>query len=52
MQKLTVKQQKFADEYIISGNTTQAALKARYSKKSTRFVDYENLTKHNIKGLH
>lgn len=33
MAKLTLKQQKFADEYIISGNATEAAIKAGYSKK-------------------
>lgn len=32
-QKLTQKQQRFVDEYIISGNATQAAIKAGYSKK-------------------
>lgn len=32
-QKLTLKQQRFIDEYIISGNATQAAIKAGYSKK-------------------
>ena len=31
--KLTQKQQRFVDEYIISGNATQAAIKAGYSKK-------------------
>ena len=31
--KLTLKQQRFADEYIISGNATDAAVKAGYSKK-------------------
>lgn len=31
MKKLTIKQQRFADEYIISGNATQAAIKAGYS---------------------
>ncbi|WP_423215862.1 terminase small subunit [Streptococcus equinus] len=30
---MTLKQQKFADEYIISGNATQAAIKAGYSQK-------------------
>lgn len=30
---MTIKQQRFADEYIISGNATQAAIKAGYSKK-------------------
>lgn len=33
--KLTIKQQRFADEYIISGNATEAAIKAGYSKKYT-----------------
>lgn len=32
MKKLTIKQKKFADEYIISGNATQAAIKAGYSE--------------------
>ncbi|EHO53950.1 terminase small subunit family protein [Lachnospiraceae bacterium oral taxon 082 str. F0431] len=31
--KLTLKQQRFADEYIISGNATDAAIKAGYSEK-------------------
>ena len=34
-QKLTIKQKKFADEYIISGNATEAAIKAGYSKNYT-----------------
>ncbi|RHB84873.1 terminase small subunit [Streptococcus lutetiensis] len=33
MAKMTIKQQRFADEYIISANATQAAIKAGYSKK-------------------
>lgn len=48
-QKLTQKQQRFVNEYIISGNATQAAIKAGYSKKTARFVGAENLTKPNIK---
>lgn len=47
--KLTVKQQKFADEYIISGNATEAAIKAGYSKRTARSVGAENLTKPYIK---
>lgn len=47
--KLTLKQQKFADEYIISGNATEAAKKAGYSEKTARFIGHENLTKPNIK---
>ncbi|HIT90567.1 MAG TPA: terminase small subunit [Candidatus Merdenecus merdavium] len=30
---MTIKQKKFADEYIISGNATKAAIEAGYSKK-------------------
>jgi len=33
--KLTIKQQRFADEYIISGNATDAAIKAGYSNNYT-----------------
>ena len=33
MAKLTLKQQKFADEYIISGNATESYLKAGYAKQ-------------------
>ncbi|MDY6127425.1 terminase small subunit [Anaerococcus sp.] len=44
MKKLTIKQKKFADEYIISGNAYQAALKAGYSENyaknaKTKMVD-------------
>lgn len=31
--KLTIKQRRFADEYIISGNATEAAIKAGYNGK-------------------
>ena len=36
MAGLTLKQRKFCDEYIISGNTEQAAIKAGYSKAYAR----------------
>ena len=49
MGKLTIKQQKFADEYIISGNATDAAIKAGYSKKTATVIGAENLIKPNIK---
>ncbi|NYS33524.1 terminase small subunit [Streptococcus danieliae] len=45
MAKLTLKQQRFADEYIISGNATQAAIKAGYSKKSAGQIGEQNLKK-------
>lgn len=43
--KLTLKQKKFADEYIKSGNITQAAVNAGYSKKTARVIGQENLLK-------
>lgn len=46
--KLTIKQQRFADEYIISGNATEAAKKAGYSEKSASVIGAENLIKPNI----
>lgn len=49
MTKMTLKQQRFADEYIITGNATQAAIKAGYSKKTAKVIGNENLTKPYIK---
>ena len=48
--KLTEKQKRFADEYIKSGNATQAAIKAGYSKKTAKIVASQNLTKLNVKN--
>ena len=48
--KLTEKQKRFADEYIKSGNATQAAIKAGYSKKTARTIAQQNLTKLDIKN--
>ena len=50
MSNLTVKQRKFADEYIKTGNATQAAIKAGYKEKTARFIGAENLTKPNVKA--
>lgn len=49
--KLTLKQQRFVDEYIISGNATQAAIKAGYSKKTANRIAAENLSKPVIKTV-
>jgi len=46
---LTEKQKAFADEYIISMNATDAAIKAGYSKNSAKEIGHENLTKPHIK---
>lgn len=45
MEKLTPKQQAFADYYIETGNATEAARRAGYSKKTARAIGQENLTK-------
>jgi len=43
--KLTAKQRRFCEEYLIDLNATQAAIRAGYSPKTARFIDNENLTK-------
>jgi len=48
--KITVKQQTFADEYIKTGNATQAAIAAGYSKKTAYAMGAENLKKPHIKA--
>lgn len=48
--KLTQKQSRFIDEFIISGNATQAAIKAGYSKKTANRIATENLSKPVIKA--
>ena len=45
MEKLTKKQQRFCDEYLIDLNATQAAIRAGYSPKTARQIGQENLTK-------
>lgn len=48
--RLTIKQKKFADYYIKTGNAALAAENAGYSKNTARFIGSENLTKPNIKS--
>jgi phage terminase small subunit len=48
--KLTAKQKKFVDEYLIDLNETQAAIRAGYSVDSARAIGCENLTKPNIQA--
>lgn len=48
--ELTQRQQRFVDEFIISGNATQAAIKAGYSKKTAKQMGTENLAKPAIKA--
>lgn len=48
--KLTVKQQRFADEYIRLGEITKAAINAGYSTKTAYAIGQENLKKPAIKA--
>ncbi len=48
MKKLTVKQKKFADKYIETGNARQSAISAGYSERTASVIASENLTKPNI----
>lgn len=43
--KLTPKQQRFVQEYLIDFNATQAAIRAGYSTKTAQVIGAENLTK-------
>ncbi|GAA0230125.1 terminase small subunit [Metaclostridioides mangenotii] len=47
--KLTPKQRAFCDYYISTGNATEAAIKAKYSKNTAAVIGTENLRKPNIK---
>lgn len=48
-EKLTAKQQRFCDEYLIDMNITQAAIRAGYSKKTAYSIGQENLKKPMLK---
>ncbi|HLT85864.1 MAG TPA: terminase small subunit [Georgenia sp.] len=50
MVKLTLKQQKFADEYIITGNASEAARKAGYSKTYASTHVYKLLENARVKA--
>ena len=47
--KMTAKQMRFCDEYLIDLNATQAAIRAGYSEKNARNIASENLAKPYIK---
>ena len=49
MAKLTPKQQRFVDEYLIDLNATQAAIRAGYSPKTAGQIGEQNLKKLEIK---
>lgn len=48
--KLTLKQRRFIEEYLIDFNATQAAIRAGYSEKTAYSVGHENLSKPEIKS--
>ncbi|EIF2086670.1 terminase small subunit [Clostridium perfringens] len=48
--KLTPKQKAFAEYYIETGNATESAIKAGYSKKTARVIGQENLLKPALKS--
>lgn len=48
--KLTAKQKRFCDEYLIDMNITQAAIRAGYSKKTARVIGQQNLSKLAVKN--
>ena len=50
MAKMTEKQKRFCDEYLIDLNATQAAIRAGYSKKTANRIGTENLSKLVIKA--
>lgn len=50
MAKLTEKQKRFCNEYLIDLNATQAAIRAGYSSIAAKEIGYENLTKPHIKA--
>ena len=57
---MTARQRKFCDEYLISGNATDAAIKAGYSPKTAKsigqrlltFVDLKQYIKTELEKLH
>lgn len=48
--KLTLKQERFIDEYLVDFNATQAAIKAGYSESTAYSIGNENLKKPDIKA--
>lgn len=48
MAKLTDKQRRFVEEYLIDLNATQAAIRAGYSVKTAKEIAAQNLSKLNI----
>jgi len=49
-EKLTPKQTRFAEEFLLDLNGTQAAIRAGYSKDSAKEIASQNLTKLNVQN--
>lgn len=49
MARMTAKQKRFCDEYLIDLNATQAAIRSGYSKKTAYSIGVENLKKPELK---
>jgi phage terminase small subunit len=50
MARLTAKQKRFIEEYLIDLNATQAAIRAGYSPDTAKSIGSENLTKPDIRA--
>ena len=50
MAKLTAKQERFVEAYLVDLNATQAAIRAGYSPETAKEIGYENLTKPHIRA--
>jgi phage terminase small subunit len=48
--RLSIKQQRFVQEYAAMGNAADAARKAGYKPKAAKEMGYENLTKPHVKA--
>lgn len=51
VRKLTPKEEKFCNEYVIDCNAKQAAIRAGYSKKTAKQIGSENLSKPVVKNM-
>ena len=47
MARLTDKQKRFVEEYLVDLNATEAAKRAGYSEKTAYSIGFENLKKQN-----
>ena len=48
MPELTLKQERFVDAYLATGNQTEAAKQAGYSERSAHNIGYENVRKRDV----